>query len=57
MELLRRAYTCSYAALGEMAAWMTGWILILEYGLANVAVASAFSGDTPVSSRWDGPDM
>jgi APA family basic amino acid/polyamine antiporter len=43
MPLAGSVYTYSYAALGELAAWVTGWILMLEYGLANVAVAAAFS--------------
>jgi hypothetical protein len=38
------AYTYSYAALGEMLAWVIGWSLILEYSLVVSAVAPA----TPV---------
>ncbi|MFD2614959.1 amino acid permease [Paenibacillus gansuensis] len=38
------AYTYSYAAFGEIIAWMIGWVLILEYGLASSAVASGWSG-------------
>jgi basic amino acid/polyamine antiporter, APA family len=38
------AYTFSYATLGEMLAWLTGWNLILEYGVACVAVAIGWSG-------------
>jgi APA family basic amino acid/polyamine antiporter len=44
LPLAGSVYTYSYAALGELAAWMTGWILMLEYGLANVVVGTAFSG-------------
>jgi APA family basic amino acid/polyamine antiporter len=33
------AYTYSYMALGELAAWIIGWDLILEYGVAIAAVA------------------
>lgn len=38
------AYTYSYAAFGELVAWMIGWDLILEYGVASAAVASGWSG-------------
>jgi len=38
------AYTYSYAAFGEIVAWMMGWTLILEYGFASSAVASGWSG-------------
>ncbi len=38
------AYTYSYATLGEFIAWITGWNLILEYGVASVAVAVGWSG-------------
>ncbi|MDD1694584.1 MAG: amino acid permease [Methanoregula sp.] len=38
------AYTYSYTALGEVWAWIIGWTLILEYGLAISAVAIGWSG-------------
>lgn len=38
------AYGYSYAALGELFAWMVGWILLLEYGVATAAVATGWSG-------------
>ncbi|MED4583972.1 amino acid permease [Brevibacillus choshinensis] len=38
------AYTYSYTAFGELVAWMIGWDLILEYGVAAAAVASGWSG-------------
>jgi APA family basic amino acid/polyamine antiporter len=38
------AYTYSYAVFGEFIAWVLGWDLILEYGLAVSAVASGWSG-------------
>jgi APA family basic amino acid/polyamine antiporter len=38
------AYTYSYAALGEIWAWIIGWDLILEYSVAIAAVAIGWSG-------------
>ncbi|WP_139490914.1 amino acid permease [Brevibacillus dissolubilis] len=38
------AYTYSYATFGELLAWILGWDLILEYGVAASAVASGWSG-------------
>lgn len=38
------AYGYSYTALGELLAWMVGWILILEYGVSTAAVANGWSG-------------
>ena len=38
------AYTYSYAALGELLAWVIGWSLILEYSLVVSAVAVGWSG-------------
>ena len=38
------AYTYSYATLGEFVAWLTGWNLVLEYGIACVAVSVGWSG-------------
>lgn len=38
------AYGYSYAAFGEIIAWMIGWDLILEYGVAVAAVANGWSG-------------
>jgi APA family basic amino acid/polyamine antiporter len=37
-------YTYSYAVLGELVAWMIGWDLLLEYGLATSTVAVGWSG-------------
>jgi APA family basic amino acid/polyamine antiporter len=57
-------YTYSYAALGELTAWMTGWILMLEYALGNVTVATSLSGELRarladfhivLSDRWSHP--
>ncbi len=38
------AYTYTYAVLGEAAAWIVGWNLILEYAVSAGAVASGWSG-------------
>lgn len=37
------AYTYTFATLGEFAAWMVGWILMLEYIISCIAVSSAWS--------------
>lgn len=37
-------YTYSYATMGEFVAWMIGWDLLLEYGLAASTVAVGWSG-------------
>ena len=33
------SYTYTYATLGELAAWVIGWDLILEYAMGSAAVA------------------
>jgi len=38
------AYTYTYAALGEIVAWLVGWNLILEYSVGSSAVAAGWSG-------------
>ena len=38
------AYTYAYATLGEFAAWIIGWDLILEYAIGNIAVAISWAG-------------
>ncbi len=38
------AFTYTYATLGELAAWFIGWMLVLEYIIGNIAVASSWSG-------------
>jgi APA family basic amino acid/polyamine antiporter len=37
------AYTYTYAALGEIVAWVIGWDLMLEYAISNVAVAVSWA--------------
>ncbi|MBA2127347.1 amino acid permease [Hyphomicrobium methylovorum] len=38
------AYGYSYAAFGELLAWIIAWDLILEYGVSVAAVANGWSG-------------
>ncbi|MCC7328927.1 MAG: amino acid permease, partial [Gammaproteobacteria bacterium] len=38
------AYSYSYASMGEVAAWIMGLLLVLEYGLAAATVAVGWSG-------------
>jgi APA family basic amino acid/polyamine antiporter len=38
------AYTFSYAAVGELPAWLVGWALVLEYAVSASAVAVGWSG-------------
>ncbi len=38
------AYGYSYVAFGELIAWIIGWDLILEYGVATAAVATGWAG-------------
>lgn len=40
------AYTYSYTTLGEVFAWITGWLMVLELGVAVALVAVGFSGYT-----------
>ena len=37
------AYTYTFATLGEFAAWIVGWILMLEYAIGFIAVACAWT--------------
>ena len=39
------AYTYTYATVGELVAWIIGWNLIWEYGMASAPVASTFSSN------------
>lgn len=38
------AYGYAYASVGELPAWIIGWALILEYGVATATVAIGWSG-------------
>lgn len=38
------AYGYSYAAFGELFAWIIGWDLVLEYAVSTAAVANGWSG-------------
>lgn len=37
------AYIYSYTVFGEIIAWVVGWSLVLEYGLASASVAAGWS--------------
>lgn len=37
------AYTYGYIVFGELVAWLVGWALVLEYGLAVASVANGWS--------------
>ncbi|HTF90396.1 MAG TPA: amino acid permease [Planctomycetota bacterium] len=37
------AYSYSYAAFGELIAWIIGWDLMIEYAIGNVYVAQSWS--------------
>ncbi|MCR8659011.1 amino acid permease [Paenibacillus endoradicis] len=37
------AYTYGYVVFGELIAWLVGWALLLEYGLAVASVATGWS--------------
>lgn len=38
------AYIYTFATMGELAAWMMGWVLMLEYAIGTIAVASSWTG-------------
>ena len=44
MPVAGSAYTYSYTTLGELFAWIMGWLLVLEYGVAASTVAVGWSG-------------
>jgi APA family basic amino acid/polyamine antiporter len=37
------AYTYAYSSFGELAAWIIGWALIMEYAVGNIVVAISWS--------------
>ncbi|MEO8112872.1 MAG: amino acid permease, partial [Phenylobacterium sp.] len=45
MPVAGSAYTYSYATMGELIAWVMGWLLVLEYGVAAAPVAAGWSGN------------
>jgi APA family basic amino acid/polyamine antiporter len=51
------AYTYAYATLGELAAWIIGWDLILEYAVGAVTVAIGWSGYVVSFARDFGIDV
>lgn len=44
MPVAGSSYTYAYATLGELMAWVMGWLLVLEYGMSAATVAVGFSG-------------
>lgn len=38
------SYTYAYAVMGEGVAWLLGWMLLFEFGIAGAALAAGFSG-------------
>lgn len=37
-------YTYTFATMGELAAWMVGWVLMLQYTIGNIAVVCSWTG-------------
>lgn len=44
IPLTGSAYTYTYTTLGEIVAWIIGWILLFEYTIGNITVACGWSG-------------
>ena len=44
MPVAGSAYAYTYATMGEFMACMVGWVLMLEYAIGNITVASAWTG-------------
>jgi APA family basic amino acid/polyamine antiporter len=51
------AYTYTYATLGEIAAWIIGWDLLIEYAIGNTAVAISWAAYTDGLLRGLGVDL
>jgi APA family basic amino acid/polyamine antiporter len=45
MPVAGSAYTYAYGTLGEVFAWVMGWLLVLEYGIAASTVAVGWAGN------------
>ncbi len=45
MPVSGSAYTYAYGTMGEVFAWIMGWLLVLEYGVATSTVAVGWSGN------------
>ena len=45
MPVAGSAYTYSYTSLGEVFAWIMGWLLVLEYGVSAATVAAGWTGN------------
>jgi basic amino acid/polyamine antiporter, APA family len=45
MPVSGSAYTYAYGTLGEVFAWVMGWLLVLEYGVAASTVAVGWAGN------------
>lgn len=50
-------YTYTYVIFGELAAWIIGWDLFMEYAVSNVAVAISWSGYFQHFMRGFGIDL
>lgn len=44
MPVSGSAYTYAYGTMGEVFAWIMGWLLVLEYGIAASTVAVGWAG-------------
>lgn len=55
------AYTYSYAAFGELIAWLIGWNLLMEYAIGNSVVAFSwseyFTNVVTNLKGWDGEQL